>query len=107
MAKPIRHVFVCSQSRPAGHPRGSCAEKGCGEVVDEFMKQWMQRQVFAQVLVTPSGCIGPCSMGPNVLVYPEGVMYSNVTKDDVTEIFDEHLLAGKVVERLKTSADIW
>jgi (2Fe-2S) ferredoxin len=107
MAKPIRHVFVCSQSRPAGHPRGSCAEKGCGEVVDEFMKQWMQRQVFAQVLVTPSGCIGPCSMGPNVLVYPEGVMYSNVTKGDVTEIFDEHLLGGKVVERLKTSADIW
>jgi len=75
--------------------------------VDEFMKQWMQRQVFAQVLVTPSGCIGPCSMGTNVVVYPEGVMYSNVTKDDVTEIFDEHLLGGKVVERLKTPADIW
>jgi (2Fe-2S) ferredoxin len=76
-------------------------------VVDEFMKQWQQRQCFAQVMVTPSGCIGPCSMGPNVLVYPEGVMYSNVTKEDVSEIFDEHLLGGKVVERLKTPADKW
>lgn len=76
-------------------------------MVDELMKQWQQRQAFAQVMVTPSGCIGPCSMGPNVLVYPEGVMYSNVSKADITEIFDEHLLGGKVVERLKAPADIW
>lgn len=107
MARPTRHVFVCSQNRPAGHPRGSCGEKGCAEVVDEFNKQWMQRQVFAQVMVTPSGCIGPCSQGPNVLVYPEGVMYSNVTRADVSEIFVEHLLGGRVVERLKTPADKW
>jgi (2Fe-2S) ferredoxin len=76
-------------------------------VVDEFMKQWQQRQAFAQVMVTPSGCIGPCSMGPNVLVYPEGVMYNNVTKADVNEIFESHLLDGNVVERLKAPADIW
>lgn len=107
MPKPQRHVFVCSQSRPAGHPRGSCAEKGCAAVVDEFMKQWMQRQCFAQVMVTPSGCIGPCSKGPNVLVYPEGVMYNNVSAADVAEIFDKHLLGGEVVERLQAPADIW
>lgn len=107
MPKPVRHVFICSQNRPAGHPRGSCAQNGCAEVVDEFMKQWMQRQCFAEVMVTPSGCIGPCSEGPNVLVYPEGVMYSKVTKEDVSEIFDGHLLGGTVVERLKTSADKW
>jgi len=107
MAKPARHVFICSQNRPADHPRGSCGQKGCAEVVAEFMAQWQQRQAFAQVLVTPSSCIGPCGMGPNVLVYPEGVMYSNVTKADVTAIFDEHLLGGKVLERLKAPADIW
>ena len=107
MARPARHVFVCSQNRPAGHPRGSCGQKGCSEVVDEFMQQWQQRQCFAQVLVTPSGCIGPCGMGPNILVYPEGIMYSNVTKADVSEIFDGHLLGGVPVERLKAPADIW
>ena len=26
MPKPEKHVFICSQARPAGHPRGSCAE---------------------------------------------------------------------------------
>src|SRR5512141_357320 len=78
MPKPARHVFVCSQSRPAGHPRGSCGQKGCAEVVNEFMQQWQLRECFAEVMVTPSACIGPCSKGPNVLVYPEGVMYNNV-----------------------------
>ncbi|MDD4964714.1 MAG: (2Fe-2S) ferredoxin domain-containing protein [Gallionella sp.] len=107
MPKPARHVFVCSQARPPGHPRGSCAQKGCHEVVDEFTKQWQQRQLFAEVAVTPSGCIGPCSMGTNVLVYPEGVMYSNVTKADVTEIFEEHLIGGRPVTRLLTPASIW
>jgi (2Fe-2S) ferredoxin len=107
MAKPARHVFVCSQNRPAGHPRGSCGAKGCAEVVDEIMQQWMQRQCFSQVLVTPSSCFGPCSKGPNILVYPEGILYNNVTKADVTEIFDAHLLGGNPVERLKAPADIW
>ncbi|MBI5890934.1 MAG: (2Fe-2S) ferredoxin domain-containing protein [Nitrosomonadales bacterium] len=107
MARPVKHVFVCSQHRPPGHPRGSCGDKGCREVVDEIMQQWQQRQCFSQVLVTPSSCFGPCSMGPNILVYPEGILYNNVTKEDVSTIFDEHLLGDKPVERLKAPADIW
>lgn len=107
MPRPARHVFVCSQARPPAHPRGSCAAKGCREVVDEFMMQWQQRQCFAEVAVTVTGCLGPCGIGPSVLVYPEGVMYGNVTKADVAEIFDQHLLGGKVVERLVVPSGIW
>ncbi len=107
MPKPARHVFICSQNRPAGHPRGSCGQKGCAQVADEIMQQWQLRECFNEVLVTLSGCIGPCSTGPNVLVYPEGIMYGGVTREDVAEIFDEHLLGGKVVERLKVPAEIW
>ncbi|MDO8206646.1 MAG: (2Fe-2S) ferredoxin domain-containing protein [Gallionella sp.] len=107
MPKPQRHVFVCSQSRPAGHPRGSCGQRGCREVVDEFMKQWQQRQCFTQVAVTATACLGPCGMGPSVLVYPEGIMYGNVTVADVSEIFEEHLLGGRPVERLIVPSAIW
>lgn len=107
MPRPKRHVFVCSQSRPPGHPRGSCGAKGCADVVDEFLRQWQQRQCFTEVVVTPGGCIGPCSMGPNVLVYPEGVMHNNVSTADVSEIFDAHLLGGAPVERLQAPANIW
>ena len=46
-------------------------------------------------------------MGPNVLVYPEGILYSNVKVEDVNTIFDQHLLGGQPVESLKAPAEIW
>jgi (2Fe-2S) ferredoxin len=107
MPRPQKHVFICSQSRPPGHPRGSCGQRGCQDVLDEFMFQFQQRQCFDTVAVTPAGCIGPCGMGPNVLVYPEGVLYGNVTKADVSAIFDEHLLGGAPVERLIAPSEVW
>jgi (2Fe-2S) ferredoxin len=107
MPRPQKHVFVCSQARPQGHPRGSCSEKGCSAVLDEFFYQFQQRQCFDKVQITATGCIGPCGQGPNVLVYPEGVFYTGVSKDDVSAIFDEHLLGGTPVERLKAPAEVW
>lgn len=107
MPRPVKHVFVCSQARPPGHPRGSCAEKGCREVLDEFLFQLQQRQSNGQVAITATGCLGPCSTGTNVLIYPEGVMYGGVRKEDVAAIFDEHLLGNQPLERLKVAADLW
>jgi len=107
MPKPEKHVFICSQARPPGHPRGSCAEKGCRDVLDEFLFQFQQRQCFDKVAITATACLGPCGIGTNVLVYPEGVLYGAVTKADVAAIFDEHLLGGTPVERLMAPADVW
>lgn len=107
MPRPQKHVFVCNQARPPGHPRGSCAEKGCREVMDEFLYQFQQRQCFDTVQITASGCIGPCGQGPNVLVYPEGVFYLGVAKADVAVIFDEHLQGGVPVARLMAPAEVW
>lgn len=107
MAKPLKHVFVCSQSRPAGHPRGSCQQKGCGDVLQGFWAELQKRNCWDKVAVTYSGCLGPCDSGTNVLVYPEGVMYSGVTLGDVAEIFDRHLLGGEVVARLKAPEALW
>lgn len=107
MPRPLKHVFICSQQRPPGHPRGSCAEKGCREVVDEFYFQLQQRQCSDRIAVTVTGCIGPCVSGPNVLVYPEGVMYGGVRKEDVATIFDQHLLGGSPVQHLQVPAELW
>ena len=107
MPKPAKHVFVCSQSRPQGHPRGSCGEKGCAPVLEEFLFELQKRDCYDKIAVTNTGCIGPCGYGPNVLVYPEGIMYAGVKKDDVAVIFDEHLLGGKPVERLIMPAEVW
>lgn len=107
MPKPEKHVFVCTQARPMGHPRGSCAEKNCNGVMEEFLMQLQQRDAFNKVQITASGCMGPCSEGPTVLVYPEGVMYGGVSKEDVNTIFEEHLLGDKPVESLFMSKEFW
>ena len=107
MSKPEKHVFVCSQTRPDGHPRGCCAHKGGSDLLQAFWKELQKRNLFDRISVTYSGCLGPCDGGPNVVVYPEGVMYSQVTKDDVAAIFDEHLLGGQPVERLRCPPALW
>ena len=107
MPRPERHVLVCTQARPPGHPRSSCANKGCTAVYEEFLYQLQQRELFGKVQITSTGCMGPCSEGPSVLVYPEGVMYAGVKREDVAEIYDQHLVGGAKVERLEMSREFW
>ena len=107
MAKPEKHVFVCIQSRLPGHPRGSCAANGAVTVFQEFTQQFEQKQLYGRFAVTSTGCIGTCSNGPSIIVYPEGIMYGGVKKEDVTAIIEEHLLGDKPVERLKVPAEVW
>jgi len=107
MGKPAKHVFVCTQSRPADHPRGSCAAKGSADVLQEFVQQFEKRQLWGRYAVTSSGCLGTCGSGPSVLVYPDGVMYGEVRKEDVAAIVEEHLLGNKPVERLIVPEVIW
>lgn len=107
MPRPARHVFVCSQQRPPGHPRGSCAANGASPLLQAFWGELQKRQAYEQVAITYSGCLGPCDGGPNVLVYPEGVLYQGVTPADVGEIFDNHLEKGEAVQRLLASAATW
>jgi (2Fe-2S) ferredoxin len=107
MPRPEKHVFVCVQNRPPGHPRGSCVASGCAEVMNEFMSIIQKRNLFDKIALTSAGCLGPCQNGPNVLVYPDGVMYGEVTKDDVETIIDEHLLGGVPVADLQVPSDVW
>lgn len=106
-SKPPRHVFVCTQNRPPNHPRGSCAAKGSTPVLQALWGELQKRNAYEKVAITYSGCLGPCDNGANVLVYPEGVLYSGVTVDDVPEIFNSHLEGGTVVERLVAPKAVW
>ena len=107
MTKAVKHVFVCSQTRPDGHPRGSCARKGASDVLQTFWQELQKRNAYDRIAITYSGCLGPCDQGANVLVYPEGVLYGAVTKEDVAEIFDSHLIDNVPVERLRVATESW
>jgi (2Fe-2S) ferredoxin len=107
MPKPAKHVFVCSQTRPPGHPRGSCGQLGSTAVFQTFMQQFEQGQLYGQFALTSTGCLGSCDIGPTVLVYPEGVLYAGVKPEDVGVIVEEHLKGGKPVERLLAPEAVW
>ncbi|MFZ2725256.1 MAG: (2Fe-2S) ferredoxin domain-containing protein [Methylococcaceae bacterium] len=107
MPRPEKHVFICTQNRPQGHPRGSCGSAGSAEIMNEFMMEIQNRNLFDRIALTNTGCMGPCMFGPSVLVYPEGVLYGKVKKADVKTIIEQHLLGGTPVAELQVPAEVW
>jgi (2Fe-2S) ferredoxin len=97
-----RHVFVCTNRRPDGDPRGSCAASGGEAVRDKFKELLKARGVKGGIRANASGCLDQCPKAcAAVVVYPEGVWYGQVTPADVEEIVDRHVLGGVPVERLR------
>ena len=98
-----RHVFVCNGK--------SCSAVGSADVKAAFEKELEARGLrqgkeskgrnpMGEIVLTDCGSVGFCSIGTAVLVYPEGVWYAQVRAEDVHEIIEEHLVEGRVVERL-------
>jgi len=104
MAKFQRHVFVCINERPAGNPKGCCASKGGVEVASELKRRLYERGLKRIVRPNKSYCLDQCARGVAMVVYPEGVWYGRVTVDDLDEIIDEHIIGGRVVNRLALPA---
>jgi len=93
------HVFLCSQQRPPGHPRGSCLGSG-GQRLWERLNLQVQRRQLASVSLVSTTCLGFCHAGPLFVVYPEGVWYRPESEEDIDEIVESHFEKGCIVERL-------
>lgn len=92
------HVFVCTNRKPDDD--GCCAARGSEEVLQKLRAEIAARKLQGEIHVTACGSLGTCGHGPNMVVYPDGTWYSGVSLNDVTELIEQHLLGGKVVERL-------
>ena len=77
-----------------------CTSSGSKAVQDEFKKELEIAGLTHEIKLVQTGCFGLCALGPVVIVYPEGTFYSQVHADDVKEIVQEHLLKGRIVDRL-------
>jgi len=88
-----QHILICTGPRCGG-------ERHSERIRQEFRRQFVRQALPASVKDTPCICFGLCSYGPNVIIYPDGVVYSGVKPQDVAEIVREHLLHGRVIERL-------
>ena len=96
-----RHVFICTNVRPPGNPKGCCAEKGAEAVREAFKRKLHERGLKGRMRANAAGCLDRCEHGVTVVVYPEQVWYGGVTVDDVEEIIASHLIGGRPVERLR------
>ena len=90
------HVLVCTG--------GGCIASGALAVSAAFIKELEDQGLADEVRVVETGCLGPCAVGPVALIYPDGVFYQNIKVEDVRDIVEEHLLKGRVVQRLVSTA---
>lgn len=96
-----RHVFFCCNQRDGDRP--CCNAHGATDVRD-YAKGRVKALDLAgkgKVRVNMAGCLDRCEEGPVLVVYPEAVWYTYIDREDVDEIIDEHLVNGRVVERLR------
>jgi (2Fe-2S) ferredoxin len=101
---PIKHhVFVCAGK--------SCSAVDSALVKDAFERELKERGILfgkekkgknpkGSIVLTECASVGFCAIGAAVMVYPDGIWYAQVRPDDVLEIVEEHLVNGRVVERL-------
>jgi len=95
------HLFFCTNLRDDG--RQSCQQCGA-QALRDYVKERVKALGLAgpgQVRVNNAGCLDRCEQGPVLVVYPEGIWYSYVDKEDLDEIIEQHLCQDRVVERLK------
>ncbi|MBQ3903966.1 MAG: NAD(P)H-dependent oxidoreductase subunit E, partial [Eubacterium sp.] len=77
-----------------------CTSSGSKKIQSAFVENLEKHGLTDEIRIVQTGCFGLCALGPVVIVYPDGTFYSMVKPEDVPEIVEEHLLKGRVVERL-------
>lgn len=93
------HVFVCTNERPAGHPRGCCKAKGAEQLRD-YMKARAKELGLKDVRINSAGCLDRCELGPTLVIYPEGIWYRAASRTDIDEILTHHIRDKKRVAHL-------
>ena len=77
-----------------------CTSSGSEKIIEALQAEIDKAGLHDEVAVVKTGCHGLCALGPIMIVYPEASFYSMVKVEDVPEIVSEHLLKGRVVDRL-------
>lgn len=94
MAPYSRHVLVCTG--------GFCSPDRGGEELYTLLADLLQREglLFGpdRVKRGETPCLGVCSNGPIVVVYPDGIWYAGVTPELLERIVVEHLKQNRPVE---------
>ena len=86
------HVLICGGT--------GCNSSGSAHLETALEKELAAKGIQDEIKIVKTGCFGLCALGPVMIVYPEGTFYSRVQVNDIPEIVEEHLLKGRIVDRL-------
>ena len=86
------HVLVCGGT--------GCTSSNSAKIIEALDKEITKVGLDKEVKIVKTGCFGLCAIGPIMVVYPEGAMYSGVDINNIPEIVNEHLLKGRIVKHL-------
>ena len=84
-----RQIFICINNRQGVSP--SCGFSGSEEVVEELKKACKELNLKGKIRVAKSGCLDLCPFGPNMMIWPDGLWYMKVTKENIPEIIATYL----------------
>src|SRR4026207_1608046 len=78
MSHRERYLFVCTNRREEGNPKGSCAQKGSEELVKVLKAKLKERGVADRIRACASGCLDLCEIGASIVQEPDHVAYGGV-----------------------------
>jgi cob(I)alamin adenosyltransferase len=91
-----RHVFICVHGDCAEPEAGERLHRRFGELNREYGLNKLRNP--ERVKCSMADCLGICSGGPVVVVYPEGIWYHHVDEAKLEQIYREHILGDRPVE---------
>lgn len=92
------HLFFCTNARDDGK---ACCQQQDAQALRDYAKKRVKALKLKKVRVNTAGCLNRCSLGPILVIYPEGVWYHYENQSDIDEIIESHLMQGEIVERLQ------
>ena len=87
-----KQVLVCGGT--------GCQSSGSRKVLEALEDELKVQGIENEILVVRTGCFGLCSLGPIMIVYPEGTFYAQATPEGVRRVVKEHLKEGNVCKDL-------
>jgi (2Fe-2S) ferredoxin len=90
-----QHVFVCVHGR---------RDERCGQcgppLLASLELELSQRSLETAVTIHQSSHVGGHVYAGNVLIYPGGDWYGNVTPENISDLIEQHMVQGKIVWEL-------
>ncbi len=92
------HVLICTDPQ--------CVAKGAQEIEDALLRELEANGLQGEINVLQTSRLGHCNIGPEIVVYPDGVTYTNLTPAAIKEIVAEHLLKGRIAKKYQFTGQV-